>query len=71
MPLKESAAATPKDPAGRPDEEAASVSVLSDLVRRWLEPEDLPEQSERGKQLSNDLIDQVDHYDPMHQRSTE
>ena len=32
---------------------------LSDLIRRWLEPEELPRQSDAGKQLFSDLLKKV------------
>lgn len=32
---------------------------LSDLIRRWLEPEQLPRQSDVGKQLFSDLLEKV------------
>jgi len=32
------------------------TEALSDLIRRWLEPEQLPSQSNAGKQLFNDLL---------------
>jgi len=35
------------------------TEALSDLIRRWLEPEQLPSQSEAGKQLYSDLLKKV------------
>ncbi len=35
------------------------TEALSDLIRRWLEPEQLPSQSEAGKQLFSDLLKKV------------
>jgi AcrR family transcriptional regulator len=41
-----------------PDMEQLTES-LSDLIRRWLEPEQLPSQSDAGKQLFSDLLKKV------------
>jgi hypothetical protein len=41
-----------------PDMEQLTVA-LSDLIRRWLEPEKLPGQSDAGKQLFSDLLEKV------------
>ena len=35
------------------------TKALSDLIRRWLEPEQLPSQSDTGKQLFSDLLKKV------------
>jgi AcrR family transcriptional regulator len=35
------------------------TEALSDLIRRWLEPEQLPSQSDAGKQLFSDLLKKV------------
>ena len=35
------------------------TEALSDLIRRWLEPEQLPSQSDSGKQLFSDLLKKV------------
>lgn len=35
------------------------TEALSDLIRRWLEPEQLPIQSDAGKQLFSDLLEKV------------
>ena len=35
------------------------TEALSDLIRRWLEPEQLPNESESGKQLFSDLLKKV------------
>lgn len=35
------------------------TEAISDLIRRWLEPERLPSQSEPGKQLFSDLLKKV------------
>jgi len=35
------------------------TAALSDLIRRWLEPEQLPSESESGKQLFSDLLKKV------------
>jgi AcrR family transcriptional regulator len=35
------------------------AEALSDLIRRWLEPEQLPSESEPGKQLFSDLLVKV------------
>jgi len=35
------------------------TEFLSDLIRRWLEPEQLPSQSDAGKQLFSDLLKKV------------
>ena len=44
------------------------TEAISDLVRRWLEPEQLPSESATGKQLLADLLDKVqdigEHRDP-------
>ncbi len=41
-----------------PDMEQLTES-LSDLIRRWLEPEQLPSQSDAGKQLFTELLEKV------------
>ncbi len=35
------------------------TEALSDLIRRWLEPDELPSQSDTGKQLFSDLLKKV------------
>ncbi len=35
------------------------TEAFSDLIRRWLEPEQLPDQSEVGKQSFNDLLQKI------------
>jgi AcrR family transcriptional regulator len=35
------------------------TGALSDLIRRWLEPEQLPSQSDAGKQLFTELLEKV------------
>ncbi len=35
------------------------TEALSDLIRRWLEPEQLPSQSDAGKQLFTDYLEKV------------
>jgi AcrR family transcriptional regulator len=35
------------------------TEALSDLIRRWLEPDELPRQSDAGKQLFSDLLEKV------------
>ena len=35
------------------------TEALSDLIRRWLEPEQLPSQSDAGKQLLSELLEKV------------
>ncbi|HYK84485.1 MAG TPA: TetR/AcrR family transcriptional regulator [Ktedonobacteraceae bacterium] len=35
------------------------TEVLSDLIRRWLEPEQLPDKSDVGKQLFTEYLDKV------------
>jgi len=48
------------------------TEAISDLVRRWLEPEQLPSESATGKQLLADLLDNVqdiaEHRDPKGER---
>lgn len=39
------------------------ADALGDLIRRWLEPEQLPSQSDAGKQLLNELLDKVKEHD--------
>lgn len=46
---------------------AALTEALSDLIRRWLEPDDLPESSALGKRLAADLMDQLQQYEHIHQ----
>ena len=35
------------------------TEALSDLIRRWLEPEQLPSKSDVGKQLFTEYLDKV------------
>ena len=35
------------------------AEALSDLIRRWLEPEQLPSETESGKQLFSDLLEKL------------
>jgi len=35
------------------------AEALSDLIRRWLEPDQLPNETESGKQLFSDLLEKV------------
>jgi AcrR family transcriptional regulator len=44
---------------GRVPDMEGLTEVLSDLIRRWLEPEQLPSQSDAGKQLFSDLLKKV------------
>ncbi|HEY1014018.1 MAG TPA: helix-turn-helix domain-containing protein [Herpetosiphonaceae bacterium] len=43
----------------------ALTEAMSDLIRRWLEPDDLPEESALGKQLADDLIDHIKDYETL------
>jgi AcrR family transcriptional regulator len=43
------------------------TEALSDLIRRWLEPEQLPSESESGKQLFSDLLKKVKESDQVPQ----
>ncbi len=44
---------------GRVPDMEELTEFLSDLIRRWLEPEQLPSQSDAGKQLFSDLLKKV------------
>jgi AcrR family transcriptional regulator len=39
------------------------ADALGDLIRRWLEPEQLPSKSDAGKQLLTELLDKVKEHD--------
>ena len=42
------------------------TEAISDLVRRWLEPEQLPSESEAGKQLLAELLENVQNIGESH-----